>query len=223
MHKKHVVRLLVYGVIAVYGIYLYAKDDTFLPPLQDGDIVLQSTPDPQAIAIALATMSPYTHTGIIKLTDKGVAVIQAADIVRETPLKQWIRQGVFSRFSVYRHQGLTPEQGKRVVTAAWNYYGKHYDIFFSFANDQIYCSELPYLSYRDTGISVGKVQKIKELHVNNSFARELIEERWEHHPKCVGKKMTFEECYDVIMNDELVSPASIADDPHFARIFTNYF
>ena len=194
-----------------------------LPSLKDGDVVLQSTPDPQAIAIALASISPYTHTGLIKMTERGPMVIQAAQTVRETPLDAWIAQGVWKRFSVYRHKDLTPEQGKRIVAEAKKYYDKRYDIYFSFDNDQIYCSELPYLAYRDAGLDIGKVQKISELHVDNRFAKELIEQRWEKHPQCIGKGYTFQQCYDVIMAVTLITPDSITEDARFERIFTNYY
>jgi hypothetical protein len=56
---------------------------------------------------------------------------------------------------------------EQIVPAAGNMYGKPYDIFFSFNNDAIYCSELPYLAYRAAGISIGKIQKGADLHVDN--------------------------------------------------------
>jgi hypothetical protein len=56
---------------------------------------------------------------------------------------------------------------EQIVTAAGNLYGKPYDIFFSFNNDAIYCGELPYLAYRAAGISIGKIQKVADLHVDN--------------------------------------------------------
>lgn len=209
-------------IIGSYSGYLYTLDESKLPPLKNGDLIFQTTAMPGAMAIGLASLSPYIHTGIIKMTDKGASVVHAADVVLETPLSEWIDSGVLQRFSVYRHKTLTPEQAEDILEVAKTYYGKPYDHYFSFDNDSIYCSELEHLAFNAVGVSVGKVEKIGSLNINNQFAKKLIEQRWQKYPACVGKGYTFEGCYDVMMKQELITPASIARDANVERIFTNY-
>jgi hypothetical protein len=142
--------------------------------------------------------------------------------VKETPLRDWIGRGLFKRVAIYRDPDLSPEQAKLVLAAAREFYGKPYDIFFSFNNDAIYCSELPYLSYKAAGIQIGKVQKVSDLHVDNFLVRRLIRQRWRRDPECVGKGYNFEQCYQHILDQDLVTPASIANDGKFKRIYSNY-
>jgi hypothetical protein len=97
--------------------------------------------------------------GIVKNNGKTLEVIEATRTAKETPLRDWIGHGLLKRAAIYRDPDLTPEQAKQILAAARALYGKPYDIFFSFNNDAIYCSELPYLSYKAAGISIGKSRK----------------------------------------------------------------
>lgn len=201
---------------------LYATANGHYPPLQNGDLIFQTSTSSQSSAILVATADPFTHMGIIKNDGKSIVVIEAAGKVRETPLKDWVNRGVLKRVAIYRDPKLTPEQAKQVISSANAYYGKSYDIFFSFNNDTIYCSELPYLAYKNAGISIGKVQKISELNFDNALVKKLIKQRWKRHSECKAKKYDFEKCYEYILNQDLVTPASIAKDVQFERIYSNY-
>ncbi len=208
--------------LLAYGIYLSTLDESSMPPLKDGDLIFQTTLNSQTMAIALASGSVYIHTGIIKNTPQGPQVIHAARQVTHWPLSQWISGGVLKRFAVYRYKGLSDEQGKQVVAAAEKYNGRPYDFYFSFSNDSIYCSELDYLSFNDAKLPLGGAQKIGSLNINNRFVKHIIEQRWQQYPACAGKGYDFETCYNVIMEGELVTPSSIAHDPHLELIFSNY-
>src|SRR4051794_28028140 len=96
--------------------------------------------------------------GIIKHSGGEIVVIEASDHVKETPLQVWINRGVFKRIAIYRDSDLTQDQIGKALAFAKTLYGKPYDIFFSFNNDAIYCSELPYLAFQAAGVSIGKVQ-----------------------------------------------------------------
>jgi len=198
------------------------KGEKDLPPLKNGDIIFQTTLNDQTLAIGLASDSIYIHTGIIKHTDQGYVVIHAAQRVIESTLSNWIKGGTLQRFSIYRYKGLSDAQAARVIEAAKKYYGKPYDFYFSFDNDSIYCSELDYLSFKDAGVPLGTVEKIGSLNVNNRFVKKIIEQRWQQYPACLGKGFDFDACYKTIMEGELITPASIARDPHMELIFTNY-
>src|SRR5262245_55801162 len=136
--KKILLILLL--AFAGYVAYLSTLGESKLPPLHDGDVVFQTTwTGEPTLAIGMASLSFYIHTGILKQTHEGWVVIQAANVVRETPLTQWIDQGIWRRFSVYRDKSLTPEQAAHVLDAAKHYYGRAYDHYFSFDNKEIYC------------------------------------------------------------------------------------
>ncbi len=218
-------RRIVSACILAAGLYtgvLAFKNEHDLPPLSDGDLIFQTSWTSQSIAVGIATWSLYLHTGIIKTTPTGPVVVHAGAQVGETPLSDWIDGGILQRFAVYRYKDLSPDQAINILNQAAQYYGKYYDIYFLFHNDKLYCSELPYLAYQESGIPIGKVEKIGNLSVNNYFSKKVIEQRWRSHPECQAKDMTFEQCYESIMQQTLVTPTSLAEDSHFERIFTNY-
>lgn len=160
--------------------------------------------------------------GIIRTDGDKTVVIEAGDKVRETPLSAWIHRGRLQRTAVYRLPNLTPRQKDEILASAKSLYGKPYDIFFSFNNDAIYCSELPYLAFRAAGISLGRLQKVSELNIDNWLVKNLIEKRWERDQECKVAGFTFEQCYKHILDQDLVTPSSIAHDPKLNLIFSNY-
>jgi hypothetical protein len=218
--KKITLTLLI--ILALYAGYLSTLGESSLPPLNDGDLIFQTSLTDQSIAIALSSLSLYIHTGVIHKSGNATSVVEAALHVTETPLHTWINRGVLQRFSVYRYKGLTPVQGAHIVTAAQEYIGRPYDFYFSFDNDAIYCSELDYLAFRDSGISLVTPEKIGDLYVNNRFVKKIIEQRWHNYPACQGKNLTFDQCYDQIMAGQIVTPATIAHALNMELIFSNY-
>ncbi len=212
---------LILGIGAVSGI-LYATTNDVYPPLNDGDLIFQTSTSNQSMAILVATAHPFTHMGIIKHHGDHIVVIEAAAKVKDTPLRDWINRGVLKRFAIYRDPELTPEQAKIVISSARALYGKPYDIFFSFNNDAIYCSELPYMAFKKAGISIGRIQKVSQLHFDNVFVKKLIKQRWRRDHECKIKNYDFEKCYEYILNQNIVTPASIAKDRQFREIYSNY-
>ena len=163
-----------------------------------------------------------THTGIIKNGPAGYVVVEATNVVKETPLDDWVNRGLLNCVSVYRDEKLTVEQSKVILGAAEKYYGRGYDIFFSFNNKTIYCSELPCLAFGEAGVSIGRVQKISDLNFDNVLVRKTIEQRWQRHEECTARNYDFRQCYDHILKQSLVTPVSIAEDKQFSKIFSNY-
>jgi len=215
-------KLLTFALLLIAAGWIYTKTSAPYPPLKDGDIVFQTTLDNQSLAIATATASYYTHTGIVKLSGNIAYVVEAVGPVKETPFNEWIKRGLFKRIAVYRDPALTPDAASRVLAAAQIYYGRPYNIFFSFKNNGIYCSELVYLAYKEAGSPVGKTEKVSELYANNSFVKKLIERRWQLDPECTSQHFDFRQCYSYILDQELITPASIARDSKLQRIYSNY-
>jgi hypothetical protein len=219
--KKLLAALILIAAATAGWLYAASADDR-LPQLRDGDLVFQTSTSNRSAAILLATADLFSHMGIIKRVDGGFVVIEASDHVKETPLQAWINRGFFKRVAIYRDANLTPDQVGKILATAKTLYGKPYDIFFSLNNDAIYCSELPYLSFKAAGISIGRVQKLSELHVNNVLVKRLIRQRWQRDAECTSKGYDFEQCYQHLLDQDLITPASIAQDGQFARIYSNY-
>lgn len=207
------------------GLYLWPLDlnEDALAHIKTGDLIFQSHTDRQAIAVALASGSRYSHVGIIhRRPDGGINVLDSAGSVGEQPLADWVKYGHGRRFAVYRDTRLTDAQREELLRAAAPHWGKGYDFIFWFDNETLYCSELPYLMYKGIGLPVGRVQTIGELNVDNMFVRNLIEERWQMHPRCQGEGFTYESCTELVMAQPLVTPASLAEDPNMQPIYSNY-
>lgn len=216
--------MLCFGV-AVGTLYMTGARADRLPPLQNGDIIFRSGMRWQALAILMASSSPYTHMGIIKI-EKGrePVVVEAVGPVREILLTRWINGGIGKRITIKRVDGLTAEQAGRALAAAKKLYGRPYDVFFMPGKEAIYCSELIYDAFRDgPKITLGKMEKLKDLNINNPPVRKLIKQRWEAYPECRKQKVSsYEDCLAIIYEQKLVTPASIADDPRMRLVYSNY-
>ena len=192
------------------------------PALRDGDLIFQSSRSGQSTAIFAATRSLYTHMGIIAHHGSDIVVIEAAGPVRETPLKDWTRHGRFGRYAVYRRP-LTDTQTATILAAARALEGRPYDLFFSFDNRAVYCSELPYVAYRAAGMDIGRVQKVADLHIGGlakGLPKALIDKRWRSDPDCAG--LDADRCYNHIMQQTLITPVANSRDRALRRIYSNY-
>lgn len=211
-------------IVATGIVFFWPKSHDAMPALETGDIILQSHQTPQAWPIAFATSSLYSHTGIIiKQSDGSYHVLDSAGEVKESPFEEWIQHGHGQQFAIYRDTRLSSEEKQQLVDAAKEFYGMPYDYVFLFDNNSLYCSELPYRMYHKLGLSIGKVEKVGDLNVNNPLVEWLIESRWQMHPHCVEQKKSYKACRELVMQQELISPASIARDPNMKQIYSNYW
>lgn len=192
------------------------------PELKSGDIIFQTSTSTQSYAIMWASKSVYSHVGIVEVDGKNIFVIEAISKVSRTPLEKWIERGKLGRYSVFRLKDRDAKNGHDVVAHSKTYIGRGYDIFFSSKNDDIYCSELVALAYENSGLKIGKRQKVKELDTDNLVVRELVKKLWRRHPVCKGKSKKFEDCWNLILEDELVTPESIAQDEKLVKVWSNY-
>jgi len=203
--------LVIYAVIAAWRWFAFA------PNLRDGDLIFQTSRSSQSTAIGIASLSLYTHMGIIRYTPHGVVVIEAAGPVRETPLKAWI-----GRYAVYRAPGLKPAQTEQVFWAAKRLYGRPYDPYFSFEDSAIYCSELVDLAFSSAGIRLGKRQRIADLVTLTGPAEGLLKRRALTDPQYRTKKLGRQACLSLIMDRQLITPVSIANDRKLKQVYSTY-
>ncbi|MGE3228759.1 MAG: YiiX/YebB-like N1pC/P60 family cysteine hydrolase [Hyphomicrobium sp.] len=213
------------GLLAIVGLGLTLAPAGPLPPLKTGDIVFQKTTTSASDAIMLASGSQYTHVGLVEVDGNGKAsVIEAVGPVRTIPLDKWIAKGNGQRVTVKRVKGLTDEQAEEALDSARRYLGLPYDHYFYEARDAIYCSELVHAAFKDgPGLTVGREEKVRDLNIDTGAAQKLIRQRWRSHPLCKAKgAASFEACYDLILDQTLITPASIARDGNVEMIYTSF-
>lgn len=214
-HRHNIVRIFALIILAAFK-------TTASVDLQSGDIIFQTSNSRQSYAIIWASKSLYSHVGIVEIDGQKKYVIEAISKVSRTPLDVWIKRGRLGRYSVFRYMNLETKRRQKIVDQAKAYLGRGYDIFFTSRNKEIYCSELVELAFENAGLEVGKKQKVKELDVNNVVVRKLVESRWRTHPLCKTGIKKFDDCWNLILEDKLVTPDSIATDGHLEKIWSNY-
>ena len=190
--------------LAVLGLAVSSPTRAAEPALQSGDLVFETSSSSQSAAIRWATGSPWSHVGIVDVTEDGVAVIEAIGKVSRTPWAAWRRRARRGGdLLVARPRGLTAAQREAAVLQARRFLGRRYDPRFGWGDDRIYCSELVVKAYeRGAGVSLGKRERVGDLRL---FGIEgAMEKRW-------GGKIP----KDLV----LVTPASLAGDTRLARVY----
>jgi hypothetical protein len=213
------------GSVLLLALWAGLTEPHALPVLRNGDIVFESAQSDQALAIMFATHSLYTHAGIVeKDADGSLYVIQAAQVVMKTPLKDFIHQSYGERITIMRFSGLSPIVAAQVVAAAAALEGRPYDFFFRLVPDSIYCSELVYDAFLNGAhIPLGHLQPIGSLGIDNFAVKKIIQARWQQDPDCraLGAK-DFAACFAIIKARPIITPVSLARDARLEMLYSNY-
>lgn len=158
--------MVLMGCIFSFQYQVYAGDD-YKP--KEGDIILLDDPPPVPGIrefIQGITMSWVTHCVIVKKAGSEFDVIEAIEPTRITPLEELLERAN-GKYTVLRVNKGTKQKGLKIqkfIESAESYLGSHYDFSFKFNNDEIYCSELIYLAWKDaTGQEIIEPKKIEEL------------------------------------------------------------
>lgn len=157
-----------------------------LPPVQEGDILFQTSRSSQSLAIQRATDSPLSHMGVVLFRDGQPFVFEAVATVRYTPLARWIARGKDGRFVWKRLSNapalLTPEAIARLHAVARTFQGRPYDLTFEWSDARIYCSELVWKLYqRALGIEIGVRQRLRDFKLDDPAVRAKLRERYGKH------------------------------------------
>lgn len=175
---------------AFYNIYpgnlAYYKNNANIEYLE-GDIIFQSGESEQCKAVKLATHSEYSHVGMITFIDQKPFVLEAVEPVRVTPLSAWKAHGIGGKYTVMRLKKRSEEiLGTEIDNAkvlANKMLGLHYDIYFNWGDDELYCSELVWKIYqRGYGVELCSLRKIKEFDLSSIEVKEVMKQRYGKHP-----------------------------------------
>jgi len=151
--------------------------------LRDGDVVLQRSTSSQAAAIAQATGSEWTHTGLVRLLDGAPHVLEAVQPVKLTPYDDWVARGVGGRVRVQRHlmsEAIWTDERLEALDAlqaAW--LGRPYDVRFQPGDGELYCSELVREAYlQAAGVDVAPLRAVSSYDVADPALRAAMVQRW---------------------------------------------
>ncbi|MBN1798888.1 MAG: YiiX family permuted papain-like enzyme [Spirochaetales bacterium] len=159
--------------------------------LQNGDIIFQDLDSEYGKAIKVATHSEYDHVGIIYVENDTIYVFEALGTVKLTPLDKWIKQNKNSHYVVKRLKNsttyLTPGILKEMKNVGESYNGKAYDLYYGWADDSLYCSELVWKIYfKGAGIKLCKPRKLKDYNIDDPHVKKMLKMRY-------GNNIPFEE------------------------------
>jgi hypothetical protein len=220
---KFILVLILIPVVYAGALYFARADLDTLPPLESGDLIFQTFINNQSLPIIVATGSLVTHVGMVhKQQDGSYTVIHAASHVIEVPLAEFVRYGWGQRFTVLRYPGLNDTQRAAIIKDAESYLGRSYNYVFYMKAQELYCSELPYLAFKSSNLSVGNVEKIGDLNMNNRVVENLFKERWQMHPACNQAGMDYQSCWKEVLSEPIITPISIRNDQHLLTIYNNY-
>jgi hypothetical protein len=151
--------------------------------IREGDIIFQETNSRQSKALKLATKSRYTHVGLIFRNRKGLYVLEAAQPVRYTSLRRFIKRGVNGHFVIkrLRHSStvIRPSVIVSMKKEGRKYIGKKYDIYFGWSNTRIYCTELVWKIYKKVlGVELGRLERLGDFDLSHPVVKKLLKKRY---------------------------------------------
>jgi uncharacterized protein YycO len=179
-----------------------------MPDLKEGDILFQRTASRQSNAIALATHSEYTHTGMLLEKGGKLMVFEAVGPVKYTELDRWMLQGndkvVIRRLK--DQDKLTPSILSKMRSTAEAYNGRRYDIAFNWSDEELYCSELVWKIYEDAlGVKLGAPRPMKEFDLTSAEVKRVMSERY-------GEKIP--------LNEPMISPQQVYESDLLETVYS---
>lgn len=207
--------------VILLSAYLFAYATTQRDPIvwQDGDVIVQNSKMTETLPLFATDGSGFTHIGLVATGERGAVVIESFNGVVETPVHDFLKRGKSGAFAVFRQASLSDEQRKAVVAAAKRHLGKPGDYFFRRSWDQLYSSELVRLAYSDIGVDLGRLVKFGKVGGDLTPVRSQFSRAWVGHDDCKRRNLDAEQCWTLVMKQDVITPASIVADAHMTKIF----
>ena len=141
--KKRLIVISIISAVLICIVFWTLFPLGCISSLKEGDVIFQTSQSRQSKFVALATLSTKTHCGIVIEKNDKLYVLEASNVVKLTPLDQFIDKGLFNSYSAYRFT----EDPVRISYG--QYLGIPYDSQFKWADKQYYCSELIWKIYKN--------------------------------------------------------------------------
>jgi uncharacterized protein YycO len=149
---------------------------------KNGDIIFIVNPAGQGKAIQLATKSEFTHVGIVFIEQGKVMVYHAVEPVSKNTVEEFIGMASNGKYRVRRlkdQQLLTAEKIQSMKKEAGAKLGLHYDIAFSWDDEELYCSEFVWKIYKNNlGLDVGKLRPLKDFDLSHPIVQQQLQARY---------------------------------------------
>jgi hypothetical protein len=156
-----------------------------LPPVSEGDIVMQNSDDPKMVEFGNVCGSKYNHCGIIFIRprDHMYMVAEVKDSVRLTPLTEWVDRGVGQHVALLRlknaSQVLSPAKADRLKKGGNAFRGKKYDGALSWSDDAVYSTEMVWKMYKSTlNIEICELGKISDVKIAGTKTEEVMKRKY---------------------------------------------
>ena len=150
--------------------------------LKNGDIVFHTSLSTQSKAIQYATHSKFSHCGLLFFADSKWYVYEAVQPVKKTPFDEWMARGENGKYVIKRlknsDQTLTSKVLSSMISAVNDYLGKDYDLFFEWSDKKIYCSELVWKVYNQSGTKISQLRTLGEFDLSHPLVKRTIQKRY---------------------------------------------
>lgn len=169
-------------------------------PLKNGDLIFIENPGGQGKAIQLATGSKYTHVGIVFIENGTPMVYHAVEPVSRNTVKEFVSMSANGKYEIRRlkdQSSLSPELVSRMQKEARSKLGIHYDMGFSWDDEQLYCSEFVWKLYAHAlRIHLGEPRPLKTFDLSDPRVMSIMEQRYN------GK---------IPLEEQMISPGDMFD------------
>ena len=125
-------------MLGIFSLTMYSQ-----PDYCEGDVIFQISKSSQSPFVQYATGSVWSHCGIVVYKNDKPYVLEASNVVKLTPLNEFIKRGRFGITHKCRYIN------KPIKIKYKKYLGIPYDSQFSLTNKRYYCSELVWVIYKD--------------------------------------------------------------------------
>ena len=187
------IKIIIYLGISIVLCAAFQKADTLFSTFErngaylEGDIIFQSSNSAQCKAIKLATHSEFSHVGMITIQNGQPYVLEAIEPVCITPLNSWITRGTGSHYTVMRLKKrdslILPNEIPLAKSIGEKMVGTHYDLYFGWTDDRLYCSELVWKVYkRGFDVELCPLRKMKEFDLSSPEVKAIMKQRYGSNP-----------------------------------------
>lgn len=200
------------GTLAAAPALAQASTHDIAKQLKVGDIVFIHVGILPFRKIAHDTGSWVNHVGIVVDTSGAEPIVAESTfpLSKAGPLSKFVARSKDGRVEIRRlSMLLTPQQENSIRVAARKREGIFYDTGFNLHSHRQFCSRFVHeIIFDATGVSVGKVENLRELFADNPNADLLFWRVW-----YFGK---------IPWDRETVTPASVLNDTKLYTVFDGY-